>query len=134
MLQSVGLIVVVTTSCMAGVAVFAYYAMKGCDPLTNGDIQSSNQVKQTFGYNLFRFFLYQFMVLGSFQLLYDTNKFLFFIWLAKQIWDLFLILYRELLSSLTEIQKTKQTVFGWIFCSIVLFKSEHNTTCTIRDI
>ncbi|XP_048748670.2 sodium-coupled monocarboxylate transporter 1-like [Ostrea edulis] len=48
MLQSVGLIVIVTTSCMAGVAVFAYYVMKGCDPLTNGDIQSSNQIIPTF--------------------------------------------------------------------------------------
>ena len=44
MLQSVGLIIVLTSACMTGVAVFAYYVMKGCDPLTNGDIQSSNQV------------------------------------------------------------------------------------------
>lgn len=48
MLQSVGLIVIVTSACMTGVAVFAYYAMKGCDPLTNGDIQSSNQVKKLY--------------------------------------------------------------------------------------
>lgn len=48
MLQSVGLIVIVTSACMTGVAVFAYYAMKGCDPLTNGDIMSSNQIIPTF--------------------------------------------------------------------------------------
>lgn len=48
MLQSVGLIVIVMSACMTGVAVFAYYAMKGCDPLTNGDIQSSNQVKKLY--------------------------------------------------------------------------------------
>lgn len=48
MLQSVGLIVIVTSACMTGVAVFAYYAMKGCDPLTNGDIMSSNQVRNIY--------------------------------------------------------------------------------------
>lgn len=50
MLQSVGLIVIVTSACMTGVAVFAYYAMKGCDPLTNGDIISSNQVRNLYSF------------------------------------------------------------------------------------
>lgn len=50
MLQSVGLIVIVTSACMTGVAVFAYYAMKGCDPLTNGDIMSSNQVRNLYSF------------------------------------------------------------------------------------
>lgn len=58
MLQSVGLIVIVTSACMTGVAVFAYYAMKGCDPLTNGDIMSSNQVRNLYSFlkkkNVFR--------------------------------------------------------------------------------
>lgn len=54
MLQSVGLIIVLTSACMTGVAVFAYYAMKGCDPLTNGDIQSSNQVTTNYRVKAFR--------------------------------------------------------------------------------
>ncbi|CAC5426793.1 SLC5A6 [Mytilus coruscus] len=34
----------ITTSCVAGISVFAYYADKGCDPLANKDIKNSNQI------------------------------------------------------------------------------------------
>lgn len=44
------IVVIVTSACMTGVAVFAYYAMKGCDPLTNGDIMSSNQVRNLYSF------------------------------------------------------------------------------------
>lgn len=67
MLQSVGLIVIVTSACMTGVAVFAYYAMKGCDPLTNGDIQSSNQVKK----------LYFFLRNNRFQIIKHLHVYVF---------------------------------------------------------
>ncbi|XP_062566846.1 sodium-coupled monocarboxylate transporter 1-like [Saccostrea cucullata] len=44
LLNCLGLFLMVTTACLAGIAVFAFYAMKGCDPLTNKEINNSNQI------------------------------------------------------------------------------------------
>ncbi|XP_061170771.1 sodium-coupled monocarboxylate transporter 1-like isoform X2 [Saccostrea echinata] len=44
LLNCVGLFIMVTTACLAGISVFAFYAMKGCDPYTNKEIKSSNQI------------------------------------------------------------------------------------------
>ncbi|XP_052084212.1 sodium-coupled monocarboxylate transporter 1-like [Mytilus californianus] len=44
MLNCVGVFIMITTSCVAGISVFAYYAEKGCDPLANKDIKNSNQI------------------------------------------------------------------------------------------
>ncbi|XP_056003296.1 sodium-coupled monocarboxylate transporter 1-like isoform X1 [Ostrea edulis] len=48
LLNCVGVCVMVTCACVAGISVFAYYVMKGCDPYTNKDIQNTNQVSLSF--------------------------------------------------------------------------------------
>ncbi|XP_076438815.1 sodium-coupled monocarboxylate transporter 1-like [Babylonia areolata] len=44
LLNIVGLIVLITVTCFAGIVIFAYYVQKGCDPLTDGSIKNSNQI------------------------------------------------------------------------------------------
>ncbi|XP_076089792.1 sodium-coupled monocarboxylate transporter 1-like [Mytilus galloprovincialis] len=44
MMNCVGVFIMITMSCVAGISVFAYYADKGCDPLANTDIKNSNQI------------------------------------------------------------------------------------------
>lgn len=44
LLNCLGLFLMVTTACLAGVSVFAYYASKGCDPYTSKEIKNTNQV------------------------------------------------------------------------------------------
>ena len=44
LLNCVGLFLMVTTACLVGITVFAFYAMKGCDPYTSKEIQNTNQV------------------------------------------------------------------------------------------
>ncbi|XP_056002478.1 sodium-coupled monocarboxylate transporter 1-like [Ostrea edulis] len=44
LLNCVGLFLMVSTACLAGIAVFAFYAMKGCDPSSNGEIKNPNQI------------------------------------------------------------------------------------------
>jgi len=46
LVNCVGIFVLITGSCLSGIAIFAYYAKMGCDPFTNGDIKNKNQVKQ----------------------------------------------------------------------------------------
>ncbi|XP_056003297.1 sodium-coupled monocarboxylate transporter 2-like isoform X2 [Ostrea edulis] len=48
LLNCVGVCVMVTCACVAGISVFAYYVMKGCDPYTNKDIQNTNQIIPNF--------------------------------------------------------------------------------------
>lgn len=40
----VGNVVMLTVACIAGIAIFAYYAKQGCDPISNGDVANINQV------------------------------------------------------------------------------------------
>lgn len=44
LLNCLGLFLMVTTACLAGVSVFAYYAAKGCDPYTSKEIKNTNQI------------------------------------------------------------------------------------------
>ncbi|XP_041356385.1 sodium-coupled monocarboxylate transporter 1-like [Gigantopelta aegis] len=44
MLNIFGVILLVLVVCLAGIIMFAYYAMKGCDPLSAGYIANSNQL------------------------------------------------------------------------------------------
>ncbi|XP_021356513.1 sodium-dependent multivitamin transporter-like isoform X3 [Mizuhopecten yessoensis] len=44
LLNIIGVFVLVTITCLAGIVVFAYYAEKGCDPLSNEDVSNSNQI------------------------------------------------------------------------------------------
>lgn len=44
LLNCLGLFLMVTTACLAGVSVFAYYASKGCDPYTSKEIKNTNQI------------------------------------------------------------------------------------------
>ncbi|XP_061190249.1 sodium-coupled monocarboxylate transporter 1-like [Saccostrea echinata] len=44
LLNCFGLFLMVTTACLAGISVFAFYAIKGCDPYTDKEIKSSNQI------------------------------------------------------------------------------------------
>ncbi|XP_060082920.1 sodium-coupled monocarboxylate transporter 1-like [Ylistrum balloti] len=44
LLNIIGVFILVTITCLAGIVVFAYYAEKGCDPLSNGDVSNSNQI------------------------------------------------------------------------------------------
>ncbi|XP_022311982.2 sodium-coupled monocarboxylate transporter 1-like [Crassostrea virginica] len=44
LLNCVGLFLMVTTACLVGITVFAFYAMKGCDPYTSKEIQNTNQI------------------------------------------------------------------------------------------
>ena len=39
-----GLIILLTVTSLAGIVMFAYYAQKGCDPLSYNDISNSNQL------------------------------------------------------------------------------------------
>lgn len=43
-INSVGVFVITTLSCLSGVAIFAYYAMIHCDPLTSGKVSNPNQI------------------------------------------------------------------------------------------
>lgn len=45
LLNAPAIAVMYTLTCLCGLTVYAYYADKGCDPLNNGEITSSNQVK-----------------------------------------------------------------------------------------
>ena len=44
LLNCLGLFIMVTSACLAGVSVFAYYAMTGCDPISSKKIRNANQV------------------------------------------------------------------------------------------
>ncbi|KAL4216282.1 Sodium-coupled monocarboxylate transporter 1 [Mactra antiquata] len=44
LLNIIGVIVLVTVTSLAGIVMFAYYAQKGCDPLTNENVENSNQL------------------------------------------------------------------------------------------
>ena len=46
LLNCPAIVLIYTLTCLAGLTVFAYYSEKGCDPLANGDIESSNQVNR----------------------------------------------------------------------------------------
>ena len=39
-----GVIILLTVTSLAGIVMFAYYAQKGCDPLSNDDVSNSNQL------------------------------------------------------------------------------------------
>ncbi|KAL4216748.1 Sodium-coupled monocarboxylate transporter 1 [Mactra antiquata] len=43
-LNIVGCILLMLLTCLAGIAMFAYYAKKGCDPLTDGQVKNPNQL------------------------------------------------------------------------------------------
>lgn len=43
-INSAGVFIITTLSCLSGVAIFAYYAMIHCDPLTSGKISNPNQI------------------------------------------------------------------------------------------
>ena len=40
-----GHMVMIGLTCTSGVVAFSYFTQQGCDPLKNGDIMNSNQVK-----------------------------------------------------------------------------------------
>ncbi|XP_046581754.1 LOW QUALITY PROTEIN: sodium-coupled monocarboxylate transporter 1-like [Haliotis rubra] len=44
MLNVIGVIILLTIVCLAGIIIFAYYAQKGCDPLSAEYISNSNQL------------------------------------------------------------------------------------------
>lgn len=44
MMNCLGVFILLTSACVAGISVFAYYADKGCDPLANKDIRNPNQI------------------------------------------------------------------------------------------
>ncbi|CAC5390249.1 SLC5A8_12 [Mytilus coruscus] len=44
MMNCVGVFFLLTLACLSGISVFAFYADKGCDPLSHGDIKNSNQI------------------------------------------------------------------------------------------
>ncbi|XP_046559452.1 sodium-coupled monocarboxylate transporter 1-like isoform X1 [Haliotis rubra] len=44
MLNVIGILVLLTTVCLAGITTFAYYAKKGCDPLSAKYISNANQL------------------------------------------------------------------------------------------
>lgn len=44
LLLTIGAVLLVVMTCMAGISVFAYYAHQGCDPLSAREITSSNNV------------------------------------------------------------------------------------------
>ncbi|ESO87861.1 hypothetical protein LOTGIDRAFT_179213 [Lottia gigantea] len=44
MLNVIGVIILLTLTALAGIVVFAYYAQKGCDPLSAGYVSNSNQL------------------------------------------------------------------------------------------
>lgn len=55
MLNILGVILLMSVTCVAGIVVFAYYVEQGCDPYTNDDVSNSNQiipyfVMETLGY------------------------------------------------------------------------------------
>ncbi|XP_064614238.1 sodium-coupled monocarboxylate transporter 2-like [Liolophura sinensis] len=47
-MNCIGVILMVSLTCIAGVVIFAYYAQKDCDPLYAGEIQNSNQIAPYF--------------------------------------------------------------------------------------
>jgi uncharacterized membrane-anchored protein len=44
LLNVLGVIILVTVTSLAGIVMFAYYAQKGCDPLTSDKVSNSNQL------------------------------------------------------------------------------------------
>ncbi|VDI64208.1 Hypothetical predicted protein [Mytilus galloprovincialis] len=44
LMNCVGVFLLLTLACLSGISVFAFYADKGCDPLSHGDIKNSNQI------------------------------------------------------------------------------------------
>ncbi|XP_052788010.1 sodium-coupled monocarboxylate transporter 1-like [Mya arenaria] len=44
LLNIAGVIILMTVTSLAGVVMFAYYAQKGCDPLSNNQVDNSNQL------------------------------------------------------------------------------------------
>lgn len=58
LLNILGVFILVTITCLAGIVVFAYYAEKGCDPLTNGDVSNSNQVRTQQALILIKLYIY----------------------------------------------------------------------------
>ena len=44
MLNIIGVILLLTVTCLSGVVIFAYYVQQGCDPLTSHTIGNPNQV------------------------------------------------------------------------------------------
>ncbi|PVD36488.1 hypothetical protein C0Q70_03472 [Pomacea canaliculata] len=44
LLNTIGVFILVLITCLAGVAMFAYYADKGCDPLTSKKVANANQL------------------------------------------------------------------------------------------
>lgn len=44
LLNVLGVIILVTVTSLAGIVMFAYYAQKGCDPLTSEKVSNSNQL------------------------------------------------------------------------------------------
>ena len=46
MLNIAGVIILLTVTCLCGIVMFAFYALKGCDPLTNDDVANPNQVSK----------------------------------------------------------------------------------------
>ncbi len=45
LMNAVGVLLLLTVLCLAGITVFAYYAIRGCDPLSAKYIGNSNQVR-----------------------------------------------------------------------------------------
>jgi len=41
MMNCLGVFLMLTAACVAGISVFAFYADRGCDPLANKDIKKS---------------------------------------------------------------------------------------------
>ena len=46
MMNCLGVFLMLTAACVAGISVFAFYADRGCDPLANKDIKNPNQVSR----------------------------------------------------------------------------------------
>ncbi|KAL5020353.1 hypothetical protein ScPMuIL_003245 [Solemya velum] len=44
LLNILGVIILLTVTCLAGIVIFAYYAQKGCDPISSGEINNPNQL------------------------------------------------------------------------------------------
>ncbi|XP_064614602.1 LOW QUALITY PROTEIN: sodium-coupled monocarboxylate transporter 1-like [Liolophura sinensis] len=48
LLNCIGVVLMMTLTCLSGVVIFSYYAQKGCDPLASGEIKNSNQIAPYF--------------------------------------------------------------------------------------
>ena len=60
---------IIFLTCLAGITVFAYYATKGCDPLTSKQIKNANQVNLLFYYPVILLFFYSIILLFFYSII-----------------------------------------------------------------